>query len=42
MKLARMLLALILVASLAGVAYVRQANEPAGSKMTNAADRLLA
>jgi hypothetical protein len=37
-----MLLALIMVAALAGVAYVRQANEPAGSKMVNAADKLVA
>jgi Protein of unknown function (DUF3500) len=42
MKLSRMLLALMVMAGLAGVAYVRQANEPAGSKMTNAADKLLA
>jgi len=42
MRLLRMLLALALVAGLAGVAYVRQANEPAGSKMANAADKLLA
>jgi hypothetical protein len=37
-----MLLALMMVAALAGVAYVRQVNEPAGSKMVNAADRLVA
>jgi hypothetical protein len=37
-----MLLTLIAVAALAGVAYVRQANEPAGSKMLNAAEKLLA
>jgi hypothetical protein len=37
-----MLLALVVVAALAGVAYVRQANEPAGSRMANAADKFLA
>jgi hypothetical protein len=42
MRLSRMLLALMLLAGLAGVAYVRQANEPAGSKMANAAEKLLA
>ncbi len=42
MKLLRLLLALALVAGLTGIAYVRQANEPAGVKMTNAADKLLA
>jgi hypothetical protein len=42
MKLARMVLALLLVAALAGVAYVRQANESAGSKMANAAEKFLA
>jgi Protein of unknown function (DUF3500) len=42
MRLSRMLLALGLLSGLAGVAYVRQANEPAGSKMANAAERLLA
>ncbi len=42
MRLSRMLLALTLLAGLAGVAYVRQANEPAGSKMANAAEKLLA
>ena len=36
MRLSRMLLALVLVAGLAGVAYVRQVNEPDGSKMANA------
>jgi hypothetical protein len=42
MRLSRMLLALMILAALAGVAYVRQANEPAGSKMVSAADKLLA
>jgi hypothetical protein len=37
-----MLLALMLLAGVAGVAYVRQANEPAGTKMANAAEKLLA
>ena len=37
MKLSRMLLALLIVAVLAGVAYVRQAAEPSGAKMAEAA-----
>ncbi|HLJ92384.1 MAG TPA: DUF3500 domain-containing protein [Gemmataceae bacterium] len=41
MKLMRMALALTLLGVLAGVAYVRQAHEPAGSKMASAADKLL-
>ena len=41
MRCSRMLLALVIVAALAGVAYVRQVNETAGSKMVNAADRLV-
>lgn len=42
MRLVRMVLALAVVAGMAGVAYVRQTHEPAGSKMANAADKLLA
>src|SRR5437667_660206 len=42
MKLSRMLLALLIVAVLAGVAYVRQAAEPSGAKMAEAANKLLA
>jgi hypothetical protein len=42
MKLVRMMLALVMVAALAGVAYVRQANEPAGGKMALAAEKFLA
>jgi hypothetical protein len=42
MKLCRVLLALALVAGLAGVAYVRQASEPAGTKMVAAAEQFLA
>jgi hypothetical protein len=42
MKLVRMLLVLVLVAGLAGVAYVRQANEPTGVKMIAAAEKFLA
>ena len=41
MKVAKMLIALALVASLAGVAYVSQANEPTGVKMTGAAEKFL-
>jgi hypothetical protein len=41
-KLSRMLLALTLVVGLAGVAYVRQENEPSGAKMTRAAEQFLA
>jgi hypothetical protein len=37
-----MLMALVMIAGLAGVAYVRQANEPAGSKMVNAGEKLVA
>jgi hypothetical protein len=42
MKLLRMCSALVILVALAGVAYVGQAVEPAGLKMTRAADRLLA
>lgn len=41
MKISRMLIALALTAGLAGVAYVSQANEPTGMKMTTAADKLV-
>jgi hypothetical protein len=41
MKLTRMLLALALLAVLAGVAYVSQLAEPTGLKMTGAADKFL-
>jgi hypothetical protein len=41
MKLSRMLLALAFVGLLAGVAYVRQANESSGTKMARAAEKLL-
>ena len=41
MRLSRMLLALVVVAALAGVAYVRQANEPTGVKMAYAAEKFL-
>src|SRR3954453_21288232 len=41
MKLLRMCVALVVVACLAGVAYVGQASEPAGAKMTTAASRFL-
>jgi hypothetical protein len=41
MKLIRMFSALALVALLAGVAYVSQANEPTGVRMSAAADRFL-
>jgi hypothetical protein len=37
-----MLIALVMVAVLAGVAFVSQATEPVGIKMVNAADKLLA
>jgi hypothetical protein len=37
-----MLTALVMIAALAGVAYVRQANEPAGSRMVNAGEKLVA
>src|SRR5438270_3411215 len=42
MKLSRMLLALTLVGILTGIAYVRQAAEPSGARMADAADRFLA
>ena len=42
MKLIRMFSALSLVAILAGVAYVSQANSPAGARMATAADKFLA
>jgi len=42
MKLSRMVVALMLVAGLAGVAYVRQANEPTGAQMASAAEKFLA
>src|SRR5262249_12747824 len=42
MKLTRMLLTLALVAGLAGVAYVAQQAEPAGTKMAHAAEKFLA
>jgi hypothetical protein len=42
MKLSRMLLALLIAGVLAGVAYVRQAAEPSGARMADAADKLLA
>jgi hypothetical protein len=42
MRLVRMVTALVIAAGLAGVAYVRQANEPAGSKMVSAAEKLVA
>jgi hypothetical protein len=42
MKLSRMLIALALAACLTGVAYVSQLAEPAGVRMANAANQLLA
>jgi hypothetical protein len=42
MKLARITLSLFLLALLAGVAYVGQQGEPAGTKMAGAAEQLLA
>jgi hypothetical protein len=41
MKLGRFLVSLALMAILAGVAYVSQANEPSGAKMAGAANRFL-
>src|SRR5438128_8131816 len=41
MKLSRMLLALAIVCTLAGVAYVRQATESSGVKMAAAADKFV-
>lgn len=41
MKLIRILLAIILIGTLAGVAYVAQQAEPAGAKMAGAATRFL-
>src|SRR5262249_6960597 len=42
MKLLRMAMALTALACLAGVAWVQQTNEPAGARMTVAAERFLA
>jgi hypothetical protein len=42
MKLSRLVLALVLVTCLGGVAYVAQQAEPAGAKMTSAAEKFLA
>jgi hypothetical protein len=41
MKLARLMLALALVAALSGVAYIGQVTEPSGAKMAVAAERFL-
>src|SRR5262245_53248110 len=41
MKLSRMLLALVLVATLAGVAYVRQGSDPPATKMAAAAQKFV-
>src|SRR5262249_53996929 len=42
MKLARVIVAFCVLACMAGVAYVAQRAEPAGDKMTAAADKFLA
>jgi len=42
LRLSRLLLALVVLASVGGVAYVGQASESSGTKMVDAADKLLA